>query len=356
MALAAAARDRSYIRASSLSGFAAFIESRNGDPTALLERAGIDPRAPGAPDMLISFARQGALLENAARDLGIPALGLEWALAIPPHFPNAGPTLLLKETTATFGEWVERSMRYWRLQTNAVIPQLVQDRDAGVVAIRLSPQWPQPAPRQQMEHILGKIVRLARAALADGAWNPVRVRFRHEAPEETATHDLLFRCPVEFAAGQDEIVLLAGTLARPLGGQANVLEALADEFLRHRIGLLQRYVPCVSTSTALAIRTVLGAGLCSKEFIALALGSSPRKLQRLLAREGTTYEDILDSVRKDMACQLLADATAPIAAIAGMLDFASPAALTLAVRRWTGMTPSGYRQVMGPAAEAGSAA
>lgn len=159
-------------------------------------------------------------------------------------------------------------------------------------------------------------------------------------------HDLLFRCPVEFGACHDEIWFHPEVLARPLSRQADLLETLAEEFLRQRIGLLPRYIPSLSTSTALAIQTVLGAGVCSKEFIALALGSSPQKLQRLLAREGTTYEDVLDSVRREMACQLLADSTAPIAAIGGMLDFATDAALTLAVRRWTGMTPSGYRQTM----------
>lgn len=356
MAIAAAARDRSYIRASSLGGFATFIEARNGDPLALVERAGIDPQALRAPDMLISFTRKGVLLENAAHELAVPALGLEWALAIPAHFPNAGPLLLLREATATVGEWAERSMRYWRLQTNAVVPELVHEEDLDAVAIRLSSPWPQPLPRQQMEYILGKIVRLARAALPEGGCDPVRVRFRHEKPQETAMHDLLFRCPVEFGAGQDEVVFLASTLGLPVSGHAKGLETLADAFLRQRIGLLQRYVPGVSTSTALAIRTVLGADLCSKEFIAMALGSNPRKLQRLLAREGATYEDILDTVRKDMACQLLADAAAPIATIAGMLDFATPAALTLAVRRWTGMTPSAYRQVMRGGAQPGPSA
>lgn len=106
---------------------------------------------------------------------------------------------------------------------------------------------------------------------------------------------------------------------------------------------MPRYHPSVSTSTSLAVKAVLGVGICSKEFIARALRSSPRKLQRLLAREGTTYDEILDAVRRDMAGQLLADTTAPISTIAAMLEFASAAALTLAVRRWTGMTPSAYR-------------
>lgn len=343
MAIAAEVRDSSYLRAGALAGFGEFVAARGGDPAGMLRRAGIDPRALGTPDMLVSFARTGALLEAAAQELDIASFGLEWALAIPAHFPNAGPMLLLKETTATFGEWLEQAIRYWRFQTNAVVPALVPDNDPDAVALRLAPCGAEPAPRQQMEHIAGKIVRVMRAALMEGEANPVRVRFRHPQPADTAVHDLLFRCPLAFGAGEDAILFSRALLARPVAGRARALEAIADEFLRHRIGLLPRYTPGVATSTALAIKTVLGAGICSKELIARALGSSPRKLQRLLAREGTTYEDVLDAVRREMACRLLADATAPIAAIGGMLDFASAAALTLAVRRWTGMTPSGYR-------------
>ena len=147
----------------------------------------------------------------------------------------------------------------------------------------------------------------------------------------------------QFGAERDEIVFPRDILLRPVIGRAGETETIANEFLRDRIALLSRYRPSVTTSATLAIKTVLGAGLCSKDFIARALGCSPRQLQRLLLAEGTTYEDLLDRVRREVGCALLARSGAPIAAIGRMLDFASPAAMTLAVRRWTGMTPSDYR-------------
>lgn len=324
-------------------GFAELVKSKGGDPIDLLERAGIDPRALGAPEMLISFVRKGALLEMASEELGSASLGLEWALAIPAHFPNAGPMLLLKETTATFGEWFGRSTQYWRLGKNGIVPQIINVGSPDGAAFRIALRGSVPVPRQQLEYLNGKVVRLSRAVLMDDEVNPFRVRFSHSRPQDTTLHDLIFRCPVEFDADQDEILFDGEILERPLPGRAASLERTMDQFLRSWIGLLPRYNPSVSTSTSLAIKVVLGAGICSKEFIARALRSSPRKLQRLLTREGTTYDEILDAVRRDMATQLLAGTTAPISTIATMLEFASAAALTLAVRRWTGMTPSAYR-------------
>lgn len=337
------ARDTSFIRASALSGFAEFVASQGRDPIELLTRVGIDPNVLTSPDMLVSFVRKGVLLETAAQELGIPSFGLGWVLGIRPYFPNFGPMLLLAEATATFGEWIERSARYWRFHTNAIVLQVIRAPAPETIAIRIIPTELTPVPRQHMEHIAGKIVRLIRAVVADGDLNPVQVRFRHLRPADTALHEVVFRCPLEFGAGQDEILLMRDILAKPLGGREVPLEVVVEEFLRYRIGMLRRYTPGVSTSTALTIKTVLGVGICSKVFVANALGLSPRKLQRLLAREETTYEEVLDVVRMEMACELLSGATAPISAIAGMLDFSSSAALTLAVRRWTGMTPSSYR-------------
>lgn len=339
-----------YIRACTLSGFAEIVRSKGGDPIAMLERAGMDPDALSAPEMLISFARAGALVEMAAEELGAVSFGLEWALGTPLHFPNSGPMLLLKEDAATFAEWVWRSTHYWRPGTSGIIPQIVDGERPGVAAFRVAPARPVPVPRQQMEYIFGGIVRLSRAVLADEGLNPVRVRFSHREPQEISLHERIFRCPVEFEAEQDEILFDGTILTRQLHHHATLLEETMDQFLRHRIALLPRYNPSVSTSTALAIRTVLGAGLCSREFIARSLRASPRKLQRLLAQEDTTYEDILDRVRKEMAGRLLADTAAPISTIAGMLEFASAAAMTLAVRRWTGMTPSAYRASLQAAA------
>lgn len=344
-------KDTAYVRSWALIGFDALVASKGFDPVALLNEAGIDPRVLDTSDMLLSFARKGRLLEIAAERLGAPSFGLEWALSVPEHFPDTGPVLLLTGTASTFSEWLKRAAQYWLLQSNAVTPDVVQHEALGAFGVRLSRAGGQPIERQHMEHLTGKIVRLIRAVLDDTV-NPVKVTFKHARPDDISLHESIFRCPLEFGASHDEIVFPLSILRRPMADRAGETEAIANEFLRRRIGQLSRYRPSVSTSTALAIKTVLGTGICSKEFIARTLECSPRKLQRLLAAEGTTYEDILDSVRREVGCALLADSAAPVAAIGNMLDFTSPAAMTLAVRRWTGMTPSDYRAHVQSRAEA----
>lgn len=333
---------RSYIRTWSLAGFEAFILSKGGDPARLLERAGIDPRALHTPDMLIPFAQKGLLLDLAAEELGSPSLGLEWALSTQ-RVSDTGSVRLLAQACSRFGEWAERSMPYWRLQTNAVTPQLLRHPEMDAVGIRLAPNRVQTPSRHHAEHVLSKLLHLINATLEEPVV-PLGVCFRHAAPPDMALHEIAFPCPIAFDAPHDEILFRADILDKPLNERSRNVQEIAAEFLRVRISLLPRYRPGVATSATLAIKSVLDAGICSKPFIARALGCSPRKLQRLLALEGTTYEDVLDAARRELACEFLVQSTAPVTLIGQMLDFASPAAMTLAVKRWTGMTPSEYRK------------
>ena len=74
------------------------------------------------------------------------------------------------------------------------------------------------------------------------------------------------------------------------------------------------------------------------------LALSPRSLRRRLAEAGTSYQQILDAVRLDVARRLLRETGAPIAHIAETLGFESPSHFGRAFKRWTGHAPSRERR------------
>ncbi|WP_280723202.1 AraC family transcriptional regulator [Kitasatospora sp. MAA4] len=84
--------------------------------------------------------------------------------------------------------------------------------------------------------------------------------------------------------------------------------------------------------------------------VARAMAVGRRTLQLRLQEEGCSFSSLVEAVQRDRALALLAEPEPtglPVTAIARRVGFATPAALTRAVRRWTGLTPSAYRRAAG---------
>ncbi|MEX1308814.1 MAG: AraC family transcriptional regulator, partial [Candidatus Sulfomarinibacteraceae bacterium] len=69
----------------------------------------------------------------------------------------------------------------------------------------------------------------------------------------------------------------------------------------------------------------------------------PRRIQRILWAQGTSYSQMKDDVRQSITEDLLSNTTLPIAQIALQVGLSGPAALDRAFRRWTGRTPTHFR-------------
>jgi len=71
---------------------------------------------------------------------------------------------------------------------------------------------------------------------------------------------------------------------------------------------------------------------------------SLRSLQRRLNDEGTSYKDLLDETRRELASHYMAESHRSINEITYLLGFSEPSNFSRAFRRWTGCSPSAYRE------------
>lgn len=78
-----------------------------------------------------------------------------------------------------------------------------------------------------------------------------------------------------------------------------------------------------------------------------ALGGSEATLRRQLAREGTSYRQVRESCRRELALHLLRRTGMSIEDIAGRLDYCDSDAFRQAFRAWTGHSPTAYRHDSG---------
>ena len=96
------------------------------------------------------------------------------------------------------------------------------------------------------------------------------------------------------------------------------------------------------------IRAVIRRELCEAtptvSDVAARLGISRRTLQRRLAAECSSYSQLLGSIRNERARRLLSETDRPLYEIAASLGYSDAGSFSRAFQRWTGTTPSTFRQ------------
>jgi len=88
------------------------------------------------------------------------------------------------------------------------------------------------------------------------------------------------------------------------------------------------------------VEKLLPHGKAQKRTVARALGMSTRTFSRTLAVEGTTYEEVVDQLRRSLALQYLKEPGMSLSHIAWLLGYEGSTSFNHAFRRWTGSSPS----------------
>ncbi|MBV8092479.1 MAG: helix-turn-helix transcriptional regulator [Acetobacteraceae bacterium] len=78
--------------------------------------------------------------------------------------------------------------------------------------------------------------------------------------------------------------------------------------------------------------------------VARLFGIDERTLHRHLAAQKTSFRDLVDEVRYDLAQQLLRNTVIPLDKIAEILDYSEVSACTRAFGRWSGISPGQWRK------------
>jgi len=81
------------------------------------------------------------------------------------------------------------------------------------------------------------------------------------------------------------------------------------------------------------VLTQLASGRCSIDLASAQLCMSRRTVHRALAREGHTFSQIVDDVRRELASRYVADKHRSLAEVSQLLGFAAPSGFSRWYRR-----------------------
>jgi AraC-like DNA-binding protein len=307
----------------------------------LLAQAGLDHQQLADAEGVVSLRAIESMLGALQRRYSDPLFGLRLANEIQPSTLGAIGHIL--QACPTFADLIDVVVRFNGLLSN--IGKTSVTHSPGQVEVH----WDCLAGsalfrRHASEYVVGTFVVLSRL-LAPGHAFPTAVHFQHARPdhsERIREYFAFFQCPVHFGQASNAILAPAELLQvrLPYGDAVlmRLLEQHARNLLQHRAE-----APSFVDDVRRLLKALILTGTASKDTVAQQLGTSQRSLHRRLQTLGTTYRELLDTVRADLAREQLSGVT-PITEIGERLGFSSRQAFMRWFRQVTGDTPSQYRK------------
>jgi len=197
-----------------------------------------------------------------------------------------------------------------------------------------------PVPRQRIEFIFITVIGFCRWISAREV-RPAAVELPYPTPVDPAPYGVAFGCPVKFNATVATLVFARADLGAPLPTSnpqvADLHERFAGEYLRRFDHAQTSY-----RAREVIIRR-LPDGEPTRDQVAGELCMSERTLRRRLEEEATSFIQLLDETRRELAEQYLERLHLSLAQAAYLLGFADQSSFFRACRRWFDVSPGRYR-------------
>lgn len=317
-------------------------ERRGIDADALLQRAGLDLSTMTDP-MARYPARLGlAFWQLVMQTAGDELMGLDVALeSVPLHFNALGYALTASEN---LGQMYARLARYAHVVTDAGEVSFTLERGAGRLSISgdqrlLATADPQTA-WSIFDYAMLTVVRGSRM-LFGREFRPLELRLQRPRPHDHLKYEKLLRCTPLYGYTDNSLLVDLATLERPLSfANLEIVKTSEDAMERYRSNWKER---SLSDQLGTLLKELLPSGEPKQAAVAQRLGLSLRSFQRRLADEQTSYRDVLNQTRHQLALDHLKSQQYSVGEVAFLLGFSEVSAFTRAFKRWTGASPRAWR-------------
>ncbi|MEH6581243.1 MAG: AraC family transcriptional regulator [Halioglobus sp.] len=307
-------------------------------PTAVLHGTGLSPADLENHDTWISYRQSMKIIENAYQQTGSATLGLEVGSAEDiSTFGILGYAML---SCATVGEAIAVGEKYQRT-AQAICDTRLEIRENSIAMAADTPFVVKPeCYRFAVEALFSGIMEILRI-LTGEEFYPIEIQCVYEDPGYRELYKTIFRCPVEFGAPANRVVVDRAFMDLPVL-QANKFNARMSEKMCEEI--LHKYVGEKDLTTRIRHIILRVPGQFPDEAaVADALTMSARTLRRQLSALDTSYRELLDQVRAELAQQYLQNSGLKVEQVALLLGYTETTNFRRAFKRWLGVSPQDYR-------------
>lgn len=290
---------------------------------ALFQQAGLDEGDGLACDALTLSDKLSHLWELLVAQSGDPLIGLK--ISAPHRLGWLGVMGHIMLVSPTVQSSIERFQGHTRV---------------GL----LLPGARREVPQQRYDFVWCVLLRSLRCAAGRDDVAPVVVEYAFPEPANARAYEDTFGCPVRFAmphnvmefSDTDLVAALPATPPLINGGGEQVLASLAAA-----------EPPTFSAKVQTLLASLLPKGPPHRDDVAAQMMMSERTLQRRLAEEGTSFTNLVDDTRRELARQSLSAGELSLKMLSFQLGFSEPSAFYRACKRWFGMAPSDIQHKKG---------
>lgn len=319
-----------------------YTATRGVDTKSLCAAINIDPSLLEVPDHRITGDINRAMWREIVKQTGDNNVGLHMGEEF--NLASIGILGYVLYNCQTFNQVLEKLSRYWYLLSQGIYMHYSVSQgqvlcDCDIVSNLKN--YLLEEPRQPIESILTSLLTLTKS-ITGKQLHLYAVWFQHPCPSDISEHQRIFGTNVQFSMPTNRMIFDANCLNwEVLSANPNLLlvfEQYAEAML-HKLSQQNTYTNTVVD----AIAQKLKGEVPTIEVIANGLAISVRNLQRELQAEGTSYQQLLDETRKELAIRYLKKPNVMIHDVAFLLGFSEPSAFHRAFKRWTGKTPRAYK-------------
>ncbi|MHC5109697.1 MAG: helix-turn-helix transcriptional regulator [Planctomycetota bacterium] len=316
--------------------FADFLTRHGEDVSNLLREAGLPSNCLDNPKTLIPTFRIWRFRELAAIRTGLPDFILK--VMAPFDITELGTAGSALVRAPTLMRMLRDFCRVSRTLSSTALFGITACPAGGVLFWNRFTRRHQHAEWHGDLYILMVMLKIIR--LVAPGWSPNEIRLMSRATRDRASMiESLSKRPC-FGEPFTGFLIPGSMLALPgAHRESSPRNACVDEQSVQSMALLDTAAGTIRK----LIRSYASDGWLTLNDAADAAGTSQRTLQRNLSAEGTTFREVQQETRAEMAADMLANTTATMSEIGEHLGYSTQGNFTRAFRRWASVSPTEFR-------------
>jgi AraC-like DNA-binding protein len=312
------------------------LQENGVSPADVLRLAGLPRGLFEQEKIFVSTDELFALHHGIAEATPDPAIGLK--LGAEERLERYDPIAMAAVSARSLRDALQRLARYKQL----TCPEAIDVTERGDEC-RVQFRWllaEQAEPPLLVDRCFAAVAALARRG-SGGAIHPKRLELRGSA-RQRAMYESHFGCPAKFEGDQNLIVFAREALDRPFLTHNAELFAMVAPQLEADLSQALASKP-VAEQVKLILKRLLAGSRPGIEDVARELHLSSRTLQRRLAEDGHTFQQLVQEARRELARHYLLHSSLELNETAYLLGYEDAHSFFRAFHQWEGSPPGEWR-------------